>query len=124
MNIRIILFTLLILAGLLFSACGSIPTNIPIPTGLPNIPTGLPDINIPTINPPNIETVVATSPATSTGGDITPTPEPPIPVTGNETSGQTMLLYGLLALFAVIVLFGLYTMLGRPDRPPDDGSQN
>jgi hypothetical protein len=71
-----------------------------------------------------METVIATSPATSTGGDITFTPEPLIPVTGNGTSGQTMLLYGLLALFGVVVLFGLYTLLGRPDRLPDDRSRN
>jgi len=108
--------SVLCLVGLLLSACGSvaIPTDIPIPTDLPGI-------ELPTFNPPIIETIVATSPpATSAGGGPTSTPGVSIPVTGDGSNGTTMWLYGLLALFGVIVLFGLYLVLGRPDRPPRD----
>jgi hypothetical protein len=114
--------SMLFLVGLLLSACGSdaFPTNI-------SIPTGLPAIDLPTVNPPSIETSAATSPPATPASGETSTPGVSIPVTGGGSNGTTMLLLGLLALFAVIILFGFYIALGRPDQSPqgpDDTSEN
>ena len=115
MNTRTVTGLVLILIGLLSAGCGSIPipTNIPIPSDLPEFPTFEPpqDGGDPTSPPPE-------------DGNAQPTQEGSIPVTGSgdDTDGSMMLLYGLLALLGVVVLFGFMALLRKPDAPYSESS--
>lgn len=95
------------LIGVLILACSfTIPTNVPLPTGIPELPTFSapenppPEENPPAENPP---------PQNPTGG--------PIPVTGDGIDNQTLLFFGFLALLAVIVMLGLVGMVRRQEKP-------
>jgi hypothetical protein len=114
MNRVLTLFVSLILTGLLLSACGSIqiPTNIPIPTQLPEV----------------IGTVAAITPPSL----VQPTSEPGstsvvvIPVTGDQPTGGTnmgIVIIGLIALIALVSVVAMFSMASRrrtesPNSPP------
>lgn len=108
MNSKINLLFVLALISMLVGACNfSIPTNVPIPTGLPEIPTGMPQIDTPGIPPPQ------------DGGGGTPAPMP-IPVTGTDSP---LLFYAFLALLAVVVLVALLAFFRRSDKSGEEKNQ-
>jgi hypothetical protein len=108
MNFRALIVPLLLAAVLTLVGCGpiQIPTDIPIPTALPEFPTFPPpdDGGEPTSAPPPAD-------------ENQPTPEGSIPVTGEDPQISILLLYALVALLGVLILFGFIALLRRPDRP-------
>jgi hypothetical protein len=102
---RPILPSLLVLAGLWLGACASLPA-ISIPATVV--------IELPTVDPRIVGTLLPAPSATPASPGTTPTPAP-IPVTGGS-DGQLMVLYAILAMVGAAVLFGVLGALRRPDQ--------
>ena len=90
---------LLILLGLVLSACGA---NI--------------TVNVPTIGPVEIGvTAGAEQPTSQPPAENQPAPTSPANPDGNT---MTLLLFGIIALVIIVALFGLVALMRRPEEPP------
>ena len=92
---------ILVLLGLLLTACGADIT-----------------INVPTIGPIQVGvTAGAEQPTSPPPAANTPAPAPGAPANPDGPT-MTLLLFGIIALVIIVALFGLVALMRRPEEPP------